>query len=204
MIRLRVLAVGALLAIGTATLLVATAFGSHDGGSSGGRQIALRDDCDPRDPAWNPTGGCKLRRGDVTFAEFNEEVYSDPTLADEPVGHQAWRFDPPYLKIEEGQSVRVRNRGGRDHTFTEVNEFGGGFVPPLSMGLVMAPECDPNPQNSPLLPPPVVIPPGGSTRVSGLEADPPFGNHRFQCCIHPWQRALIKVLSDDEEEDDDD
>jgi hypothetical protein len=194
MFRVRVLAVGALLAIGTATLLVATAFGGSDDRSSGGRSIAIRDDCDPNDPAWNPTGGCKLRRGDVTFAEFLEEL--DSELAEEPVGHQAWRFDPTYLKIREGQTVRVRNRGGRDHTFTEVAEFGGGFVPPLNLALPPAPECEPpaGPQG--------IIPPGEGARVSGLAA----GNHRFQCCIHPWQRALIKVLPDeeDEEEEDDD
>jgi hypothetical protein len=23
------------------------------------------------------------------------------------------------------------------------------------------------------------------------------GNHRFQCCIHPWMRALIKVDVDE-------
>jgi hypothetical protein len=180
MIRFRVLAIGALLALGIAAVTVATALG--DDGSSGGRQITLRDDCDPRDPAWNPTGGCKLRRGDVTFAEFNEELTSP--LANDPVGHQAWRFDPTYLKIKQGQSVRVRNRGGRDHTFTKVAEFGGGFVPPLNAGLRPAPEC------APPAGPAGIIPPGESSRVFGL----PQGNNRFQCCIHPWQRALIKVL----------
>jgi hypothetical protein len=193
MFRVRVLAVGVLLAIGAATLLVATAFGGSDG-SSGGRQIAIRDDCDPNDPAWDAVGGCALRRGDVTVEEFDEELQSP--LADAVVGHQAWRFDPTYLKIREGQSVRVRNRGGRPHTFTEVAEFGGGFVPELNFGLDPAPECEPpaGPQG--------IIPPGEGTRVSGLAAD----NHRFQCCIHPWQRALIKVLPDeeDEEEEDDD
>jgi hypothetical protein len=193
MVRLRVIAVGALLATGTATVLVATAFGGSDGGS-GGRQIAIRDDCDPRDPAWNPTGGCKLRRGDVTFAEFREELVSP--LAASVVGHQAWRFDPSYLKLEEGQSVRVRNRGGRDHTFTKVAEFGGGSIPDpeLNFGLIRAPECEPVPVG-----PRGVVPPDGRTTVSGLAV----GNHRFQCCIHPWQRALIKVLPDEEEDDDD-
>jgi plastocyanin len=186
--RLRVLAVGALLAVGTAVLAATTALG--DDGSSGGRQIAMRDDCDPNDPAWGPLGGCTLRRGSVTVAEFNEELASP--LADSAVGHQAWVFDPSYLKIKEGQSVRVRNRGGRPHTFTKVAEFGGGFVPDLNVGLDPAPECQPpaGPQG--------IIPPGGSTRVFGLAQ----GNHRFMCCIHPWQRALIKVLPRGEDDDD--
>ena len=143
------------------------------------RNIAIRDDCDPRDPGWAPTGGCLLRRGDVTFAEFNAEMNS--TLAASVVGHQAWRNDPSYGEIQEGKSIRVRNEGGRVHTFTEVAMFGGGKVPSLALnkGLVTAPEC----------PTSIDIPPGGGTEITGLAV----GNHRFQCCIHPWMRALIKV-----------
>jgi len=29
--------------------------------------------------------------------------------------------------------------------------------------------------------------------VSGLAE----GNHHFQCCIHPWMRAVIKVKRED-------
>ncbi len=78
--------------------------------------------------------------------------------------------------------MRVRNAGGRPHTFTEVANFGGGKVPDLNEGLEVAPEC----------PGSVDIAPGDSIKVSGLSV----GNHRFQCCIHPWMRALIKVKHD--------
>jgi len=110
------------------------------------------------------------------------------------IGHQAWRNDPPYLKIREGQTVRVRNRGGRAHTFTEVANFGGGKIPNpgLNKGLVTAPEC----------PASTNLAPGASTTVENLAA----GNHRFQCCIHPWMRAIVKVKpagDDDDEEDED-
>jgi plastocyanin len=151
--------------------------GSNDVAES--RHIAIRDDCDPRDPAWAPTGGCLLKGGDVTFAEFAAELNSPLSLS--VVGHQAWRNDPPYVKIFDGGRVTVRNEGGRTHTFTEVAQFGGGKIPnpALNKGLVTAPEC----------PGSVDIPPGGRMSVSGLAT----GNHRFQCCIHPWMRALIKV-----------
>ena len=151
-------------------------------GDDNGRHIAIRDDCDPRDPGWAPTGGCLLKRGDVTFAEFNTELSSPLSLS--VIGHQAWRNDPPYLKIEVGRSVRVRNLGGRTHTFTEVANYGGGRVPnpALNKGLAPAPEC----------PGSVDIPPGSGATVSGLAP----GNHRFMCCIHPWMRALIKVKPD--------
>ncbi len=151
----------------------------RDDDHSGNRHIAIRDDCDPTDPAWAPTGGCLLKRGNVTVAEFNSELSSPLSLA--VVGHQAWWNDPSYLEISRGKSVRVSNDGGRAHTFTEVAQFGGGKIPnpALNKGLMTAPEC----------PGSVNIAPGGKIDVSGLAV----GNHRFMCCIHPWMRALIKV-----------
>jgi plastocyanin len=178
MIRLRTVAVAVLLVLGTAAFAAATPAGRSDD-DSGRKRIAMRDDCDPNDPAWAQVSGCALKRGDVSFAEFLGE--NDSPLAASVIGHQAWRNDPSYLKIKEGKDVRVRNEGGRPHTFTEVAAFGGGKVPnpALNEGLVTAPEC-PGSQD---------IPPGGSITVSGLAV----GNHRFMCCIHPWMRALIKV-----------
>ena len=156
-------------------------------------KIAIRDDCDPRDPAWAPTGGCALEVGDVNFAEFGMALQS-PLAPTSVIGHQAWRNDPPYLKITEGESVTVRNRGGRTHTFTEVANFGAGKIPNpgLNKDLLPAPEC---PASTNLLP-------GTGVTLTNLAK----GNHRFQCCIHPWMRAIIKVKphgDDDEEEEDD-
>jgi plastocyanin len=146
------------------------------------RKIAIRDDCDPDDPTWAPSGGCVLPGGDVDRAEFNAELVSPLSTA--TVGHQAWRNEPSYLKVETGESVRVSNRGGRIHTFTEVAQFGGGRVPPLNVGLAPAPECAAS----------VDIAPGDRVEITHLAP----GNHRFQCCIHPWMRALVKVQEDDE------
>jgi hypothetical protein len=66
-------------------------------------------------------------RRDVSLAEFNTALSSPLSLS--VIGHQAWRNDPPYLEIKAGKSVKVRNRGGRTHTFTEVANFGAGRVP---------------------------------------------------------------------------
>jgi hypothetical protein len=177
MVRFRVTAT-ALLVVGFVAATAATTYADDDDGGSG--RIVMEDDCDPTDPAWSAVGGCTQRRGNVSFAEFNAEL--DSPLAAAVIGHQAWRYVPSYLVIREGKSLRVRNGGGRPHTFTKVANFGGGKlpIPPLNEGLIMAPEC----------PASVDIPPGGSTRVSGLTV----GNHRFQCCLHPWQRGLVKVL----------
>jgi hypothetical protein len=185
--RFRVLAT-ALLVLGLVAATAAASSAARSDDDSDKRRIALRDDCDPKDPAWANLGGCTSKRGNVSVAEFDAEL--DSPLAAAVVGHQAWIADPSYLVIKQGASVRVRNEGGRPHTFTKVAAFGGGNVPPLNEGLTVAPEC----------PSAVVIPPGGSATVSGLAV----GNHRFQCCFHPWQRALIKVKRDNERDDDDD
>ena len=158
-----------------------------------GHKIAIRDDCDPTDPAWNATGGCALEDGAVTNAEFGVELGFPVSKSLSVIGHQAWRNDPPYLKIKAGKEVTVRNRGGRTHTFTEVAEFGAGRVPnpALNKGLSAIPEC----------PGSTDIRSGEKVTLSGLTP----GNHRFQCCIHPWMRAIVKVQpKDDEDEDEDD
>ena len=136
--------------------------------------------------AWAPTGGCLRKKGNVTLAEFNAELRSP--LADAVIGHQAWQNDPTYLEIEVGETVRVKNVGGRLHTFTKVEDFGGGRIPnpDLNFGLRSAPEC--------LEPSTTDVIPGGTLKVQSL----PAGNHRFQCCIHPWMRTLIKVVLDDD------
>jgi plastocyanin len=187
MTRLRVLGLAALLALGAAAYAAATPAGSADD-DSGRRHIAMEDDCDPKDPAWNAVGGCTQKRGDVSFAEFGGENDSPRSAA--VIGHQAWRNDPSYLKIRAGKSVRVKNEGGRPHTFTGVAAFGGGKAPnpALNEGLTTAPEC----------PGSIDIAPGDSVKLSGLTV----GNHRFMCCIHPWMRALIKVKPGGGQDDD--
>jgi plastocyanin len=183
MTRFRVLALAGLLALAAATYAAAMPGGNSMANHGGAKTVLLKDDCDPNDPAWNNIGGCALARGDVTLAEFAGE--NDSPLADAVVGHQAWRNDPSYLEIREGARVRVDNVGGRVHTFTEVEDFGGGIAPnpALNEGLTLAAEC----------PDSVDVLPGGRTHLTGLTV----GNHRFQCCFHPWMRALIKVKEHD-------
>lgn len=148
------------------------------------RKIAIRDACDPSDPAWAPTGGCLLRKGDVTNAEFGAYLRSPLTIPANGalIGHPAWRMEPSYASIESGKSLRIVNTGGRTHTFTEVRVFGGGRVPPLNVGLTPAPECATA----------VNVPPGGSAEIPQMGD----GVHNFECCIHPWMRATVRVSSE--------
>jgi hypothetical protein len=150
--------------------------------------IVLEDDCDPGDAAWG-VNGCLRKKGTVTRAEFNQfslfqpPAFPAPPLANAVIGHPSWRIDPSYVVIDEGARVKVMNDGGRGHSFTEVAEYGGGVVPPLNFGLTQAAAC------IDAASPPVTILPGDRSVVSELGV----GNHKFQCCFHPWMRALVKV-----------
>jgi hypothetical protein len=164
------------LGVTFAVLLAVTA--SADSGR--GKRFAITDDCDPNDPAWAPTGGC-LTDGEVTNAEFGAAL---------PQGHPSWRIAPPYVEDRRQDEIRVRNTGGRVHTFTEVVRFGNGYVPPLNaQGAFVAPECvaptgGPSPQAQA-----TNVAPGAELRVEDLEP----GTHNFQCCIHPWMRTVVKI-----------
>jgi hypothetical protein len=140
-------------------------------------KVDLLDDCDANDPGWASSGGCTIEEGDVTVAEFNALLSSVNSAA--VVGHPSWTISPTYLSLELGEKLRVRNHGGRGHSFTEVAAFGGGRVPPFNMGLTPAPECAAA----------TAIAPGMQTELS---VGTP-GLHLFQCCFHPWMRAAIRL-----------
>jgi plastocyanin len=147
---------------------------------SNDNNIATMDNCDPSDPNWAGLGGCALRQGTVSVAEFGSLLFS-PLAGTTPVGHPSWRMEPAYISASIGKTVRITNWGGRAHTFTEVANFGGGFVPPLNGSLVPAPECNPASV--------VILPPGSGQQINGLA----LGTHKFQCCIHPWMRGAVEV-----------
>jgi hypothetical protein len=136
-------------------------------------RILVLDDCDRDDPGWDATGGCTLR-GDTTLAEFQSHGF---------FGHPAWRFQASYEKVEEGDKIIVKNKGGRRHTFTEVAKFGNGIVPPLNIpGQATVPECNPATL-------PNDMPAGSALKLTAGEP----GVHLFQCCFHPWMRAAVRV-----------
>jgi hypothetical protein len=159
-----------------------------------GAQIALVDNCDPADPNWAPVG-CLQDTGDVTAEEFDlflrSPLYDNDgnplsTAGQFLVGHPSWRNDPSHTVIKDGKQLHVTNEGGRPHTFTKVAEFGGGRVPPLRVGTQMAPECAlPAGQTDPYL-----VAPGARLKLTTSGE----GIMRFQCCLHPWMRATVRVV----------
>ncbi len=168
--KLAILATGLAVLVGlwvTATKVATAQVNSNDA------NVALVDNCDPEtfNAAVGP-GTCATtpHPHDTTFAEFIGLLFSP--LATNIIGHPAWQFSPGYISVRAGQTVRATNAGGEDHTFTEVTAFGGGFVPPLN-GVGG----------------PAVVAPGSTVQITGLSP----GVHRFQCCIHPWMRAVVDV-----------
>jgi hypothetical protein len=148
------------------------ALSSIAGGSE--RVVSMLDACDPT--TFNAVlgeGGC-TRRGGVTFQDFLAQLQNHGTVG-------SWRFAPSEMNVAVGQTLVAINRGGEEHTFTEVEEFGGGVVDALnalSGNLVKAPECLASPER---------VPPGGVQREVVDES----GTELYQCCIHPWMRVVV-------------
>jgi len=139
------------------------------------RTVFVMDRCEPDsfDAAVEP-GTC-VRNGGVTFDKFARRL--NPADG----GHNAWRFGPPQFTLKAGQTIVATNTGGETHTFTEVVDFGAGFVPPLNAAL------------PPGTPPAVpvgdlgFVAAGESLQLDALSA----GSHRFECLIHPWMRSSV-------------
>jgi len=155
-------------------------------------RVTILDRCDP---ATFNAGGTVLCHpdfdGGVSLPDFLE------LLTPAGFGHPAWRFSAPYVAIDPDERVRVTNRGGEDHTFTEVpeleegkNPFGGGRVDALNapFGLTPLPQC-----GAAVAP---VLHPGDRIQIKKLSE----GTHYFQCCIHPWMHAIIQVGSEQDTE----
>jgi plastocyanin len=161
-----------------------TDFGAAAQVMSADNNIVIMDNCQPGDSGWNPTGGCAINpnRGDVPFAEFGQLLTSP--LISSLVGHPSWRNEPSHLATGGGRRVRAINRGGRAHTLTEVEDFGGGSVAAFNISMTRAPECPPTPADVR-----DALAPGQSMTLTDL--DP--GLHKFQCCFHPWMRATVRV-----------
>jgi hypothetical protein len=147
------------------------------------RLINIEDACDPEtfNAAIGP-GTC-VRSGGVQFDNFLSLLRRNKSIG-------GWHFGPPNLTMQAGEKFVAINRGGEVHTFTEVDEFGGGIVPLLNdaVGLTtVAPECL-------ALDPEDFIAPGSTFREANEEEGEKPGNVRYQCCIHPWMRLEARVL----------
>jgi plastocyanin len=148
---------------------------TSEAGKAFERRILMMDSCDSASFNAALGEGTCITAGQVTFAEFNEQFQR---LGRVP----QWRFSPAMVEVMLGDTYTAMNVGGESHTFTEVEEFGGGFVVPLNGGMPTVPECQGLAGSA-------FIPPGGTQSDTPEEA----GTEKYQCCIHPWMRTTVRV-----------
>jgi plastocyanin len=160
---------------------------------NGGERVRINDDCNAASfNAAFGAGVCVQRDGDTTVDEFIAELTATQAAA-------AWNFDPSMLTVREGRPVLLENRGGETHTFTMVNQFGGGFIDGLngiSGNPVPASECAVTLPDGSLAPQPaspvnVFVSAGQKEAFSTAGLMP--GTYMFECCIHPWMRVVLTV-----------
>jgi plastocyanin len=160
------------------------AVGQDDEGSpSSLAQVVALDECDPG--TFNAVLGpdfCK------NVALGNSTKFSD-LFAKAAAGtpDPGWDFEPDSLRIKKGTTLVVVDQGGEPHTFTEVAQFGGGFIGPLNAGEKTAPECAGGFSNVAVAKTRILQ--GSQFLIPGLSK----GKHFFQCCIHPWMRTEVDV-----------
>jgi plastocyanin len=141
--------------------------------------VSMLDQCDAASFNAGIGAGTCTTAGSVTLAAFNSELAANHSVA-------AWKFDPSAVTITLGGTILATNGGGEVHTFTEVDNFGGGIVQSLndaSGNSVEAPECK-NITNADK------IIPGASMKT---DAETSVGTKKYQCCIHPWMRETVTV-----------
>ena len=149
-------------------------------------QVVALDECDPatfNTPAGAGPDFCK----NVTLGAFTtlDDLFAK-AAAGKPDPN--WDFEPDSLTIKQGQVISVVDQGGEPHTFTEVKQFGGGFIPGLNgLGESVVPECAGGFSNVAVARTRILQ--GSHLDVIGLSK----GKHLFQCCIHPWMRIEVDV-----------
>lgn len=140
--------------------------------------VTMFDACDPETFNAALGAGTCTRSGGVRFDKFLEQLAQHHSIG-------AWHFAPSNVSMRVGDLLVASNRGGETHTFTEVDEFGGGIVPELNeaIGLTeVAPECTQLGGKD-------FLAPGASSSEEEEEA----AVEKYQCCIHPWMRTEVRI-----------
>ena len=150
-------------------------------------QIVALDECDPTtfNAVLGP-GFCKnVALAFVTpFATKFADLFAKAAAG---VPDPGWDFEPDSVTIRQGTPLLVVNQGGEPHTFTEVEKFGGGFIPGLNAGQPIVPECAGGFKSVAVARTRILQ--GSQLQVTGLSK----GEHRFECCIHPWMHLIVEV-----------
>jgi plastocyanin len=147
-------------------------------------QIVALDECDP--VTFNAALGADFCKN-VTLGAFTKllDLFAKAKAGTPDPG---WDFEPDIVHINKGTTLVVTDQGGEPHTFTEVERFGGGFLPVLNApGEVTVPECTGGFSNVAVAKTRILQ--GSQLLLPGLSK----GEHLFECCIHPWMRVKVEV-----------
>jgi hypothetical protein len=140
--------------------------------------VNMQDACDPTTFNAALGAGTCVRNGGVKFEDFITQLTRLGFVG-------SWHFAPKVVNARTNETFVVVNRGGEVHTFTEVEEFGGGIVASLnelSHVPTVAPECLALSSDDFVAP--------GQTYKEEIEEE---GDEKYQCCIHPWMRLTAHV-----------
>ena len=142
--------------------------------------VNAKDACDPAtfNAALMDPNACMGPGGGVTFDHFIDTLMRMGSIG-------SWHFAPPSVQVRVGQTFLVTNRGGETHTFTEVEEFGGGRVQLLNDLTHAGP---PRPECLALEPDDFIA--SGATYKEDIDE---AGVEHYQCCIHPWMRLEAHI-----------
>jgi plastocyanin len=153
------------------------------GNSPGSAQVVALDECDPVtfNAALGPDFCHNVALGAATTLS---DLFAKAAAGTPDPG---WDFEPDLVVIKKGDSLIVTDQGGEPHTFTEVEHFGGGFIPELNNGEETVPECAGGFANVDVAKTRILQ--GSQIQINGLSK----GEHKFECCIHPWMRMKVEV-----------
>ena len=150
-------------------------------------EIVALDECDPTTFNANPPDGVGPEFCKNIALGYSTTLPDLFTEAEEGTPDPNWDFEPDTITIPYGKPLIIVNQGGEPHTFTEVKQFGGGFIPGLNDGQATVPECQGGFSKVSVAKTRILQ--GSQIEITGLSR----GVHHFECCIHPWMRMTVIV-----------
>jgi plastocyanin len=149
-------------------------------------QVVALDECDPVtfNAALGPDFCRNVALGALGYATTLSDLFAKAAAGTPDPG---WDFEPDTVNMKKGTTLIVVDQGGEPHTFTEVAQFGGGFIPGLNGGEDTVPECAGGFSNVAVAKTRILQ--GSHVQITGLSK----GEHLFECCIHPWMRVKVEV-----------
>ena len=157
--------------------------GTHEEDPPSSAQVVALDECDP--VTFNAALGPDFCRNVALGADTKLSDLFAKAKAGTP--DPGWDFEPDTVHMKKGTILDVVDQGGEPHTFTEVAQFGGGFIAGLNAGEQTVPECAGGFSNVAVAKTRILQ--GSHLHITGLSK----GEHLFECCIHPWMRVRVEV-----------